>query len=155
MKRLALIPVALVVLLPLAPTSPARSQEEAKASANARVATASQKIKELQQERIATLEKLVEQLTLLSQRGNVDLSEAADARVELLRAELEQVAKGDDRISLYNKAIDALKAFEELADAQFHAARATEAIGVKIKSRRLEVEIQFEQTKIKKANDGE
>jgi outer membrane protein TolC len=112
------------------------------------------KIKELQKERIATLKELVDVLTKLAQNGRVEIGEALEARLLLLNAELGAAEKGADCIALYKKAIDALKEYEELADARVKAGRGTVATGLNIKARRLEVEIQLEKAKAKEAKEN-
>jgi outer membrane protein TolC len=112
------------------------------------------KVKELQKERIDTLKELTEQITKLAQSGRVEFGEVLEARMLLLKAELDAAEKESDRIALYQKTIDTLKEYEERANAQVKAGRGTAAVGLKIKARRLEVEIQLEQAKVKHAKEN-
>lgn len=144
MKMPTLIVMAAALLMAAASPpekggSPRKDQQEASA----------RKVKELQKERIATLEKLVDQLTKLARAGRVEFAEAMEARRRLLQAELDAAEKGADRISLYKKALDSLAKYEQLANVRWQAGRATETTVLKIKARRLEVEIQLERAKAK------
>jgi outer membrane protein TolC len=104
----------------------------------------SPKVKELQKERIAILQK-TEELTLkLAQAGRIDLGELVQSRTLLLKAELDAAEKVADRVTLYKKALDSLKAYEALAKNQFAAGRATELPILKIRAARLEAEIALE-----------
>jgi hypothetical protein len=107
------------------------------------------KVHELQKERIATLQDVVTLGTKLAQNGRLELGEVMEDRMTLLKAELEVAEKESDRITLYTKAIDSLKEYEKLAKARVEAARGTELAVLKIKARRLELEIQLERAKSK------
>ena len=80
--------------------------------------------------------------------------ELIEVRLLLLQAELNHAEKGADRISLYKKAIDSMKQYEKLGDTKVQGGRMTPATALKIKAKRLEVEIQLEQAKEKEAKDG-
>jgi outer membrane protein TolC len=109
------------------------------------------KIKELQKERLATLEKLVDQAASQFQKAKASYEDVLEAQLLLLKGRLDLAEKGADRIAIYAQAIEVLKKFEEVANARFQAGRATAAAGLKIKARRLEVEIQLEQAKAREA----
>jgi RNA polymerase sigma-70 factor (ECF subfamily) len=111
------------------------------------------KVKELRKERITTLKDLVEGLTVLYRNARIEYGELLDARMLLLQAELDAAEKGADRIALYEKAVDSLKQYEELANAKVRAGRAPGTTVLGIKARRLEVEIQLEQAKAKEAKE--
>ncbi len=151
MKMPALILVAVTALLPASPASPQAVAADPPAKDQAEASA--QKVKDLQKERIATLQELVDVLTKLAQASRVEVGEATQARVLLLRAELDAAEKGADRVALYEKAVDSLRKYEELARAQVAAGRATEAAVLKVKARRLEAEIELEQAKAKDAKD--
>lgn len=109
------------------------------------------KIKELQKERIDTLKDLVDQLGKLYGSGLVESGEVLEARMLLFKAELD--AAETDRVGIFQKTVEALKAQEELARSKVRVGRGTNAAVLKIKARRLEVEIQLEQEKIKEAKE--
>jgi outer membrane protein TolC len=113
-----------------------------------------QKLKELQKERIATLKKLVDQVS--SDWGNAKASyeKVLEAQILLLRAELDAAEKEADRIALYGKVIDVLKKHEATAKANLAAGRAPGTDVLRIRARRLDVEILLEQAKVKEAKEG-
>jgi hypothetical protein len=117
-----------------------------------------EKIKELQKERIDILKKQVDVLTKLvflpGRAGQLDhFGEALEATQRLLRAELEVTEKVADRLALYKKAIARLKEYEKVAQAMVTTGRITEATGLRIKARRLEVEIELEREKVREAKE--
>lgn len=111
------------------------------------------KVKDLQKERIATLKALAEVTTKLAVNGRAPLEEALEARLLLLEAEADAAEKEADRITLYTGCVDTLKEYEKLADARKQAALGTEATVLKIKARRLEVEIRLEQARSRENKD--
>jgi hypothetical protein len=72
----------------------------------------------------------------------------------LLRAELDGVTRNADRVPLYTKALATLQVYEELAKAQHEAARGTEYALLKVRARRLEVEIALENAKANRGRGG-
>ncbi|MBN9121228.1 MAG: sigma-70 family RNA polymerase sigma factor [Planctomycetes bacterium] len=113
-----------------------------------------EKVKELQKQRIAVLKAAAEVGLKLAQRDRLEVWEAVEDRVTLLKAELEVAATEADRVTLYKKALDDLKVYEAVAKARFEAARGTELALHKVKAKRLETEIALEQEKMKQAKDG-
>jgi outer membrane protein TolC len=113
-----------------------------------------EKVEELQKERIATLKELVDQAAGLFKTGRASYEEVLESRMMLPKAELDVAENESERITLYKKTIDALKEYEEWANARVRAAQGTNAAVLKIKARRREVEIQLEQAKIKEAEGG-
>jgi outer membrane protein TolC len=109
------------------------------------------KVKELQNERIAALQNAADLSRRLAQSGRIDLRDALEDRLALLKAELDAAETESERISLYKKAVGSLKEYEALAQRRFEAARETDLNFNRIKARRLEIEIQLEQAKIKQA----
>jgi len=151
----ALVVPTLAVLAAALSAAPAGALDKANPSATERVEESANKVKELQKERIATLEKLVKIATAQYQRGRVSSYEAVvEAMMQLLKAELEAAEKESDRIALYEMTVDALKQLEQLAQARVAAGRATSIERLGIKARRLEVEIQLERAKAKEAKQG-
>lgn len=117
------------------------------------VEAANKRVKELQKERIAALKKAADAGFDLAKNARLDMVAALEDRLELLRAELDAAEKESERVALYVKTLDALKAYEEVADAQFRAGRGTERVVLKIKARRLETEIALERAKIREARE--
>jgi outer membrane protein TolC len=111
------------------------------------------KVKQLQKERIATLKDLVDHAVAGYQNARASYEEVFEAQILLLNAELEAAEKESERITLYKKLVDALKAYEELANAQKESGKGTATGVLKIKARRLEAEIHLEQAKVKEAKE--
>lgn len=132
----------LVVVVTLLTAAGARGGE-AEASAK--------KVSELRKERIATLKDVVETGVALFREGHFEIRDVSEARLALLKAELDVAEKESDRIALYTGASDALKQYEALAKAAYDAGRATNLDRLAVKARRLEVEIWLEQAKSKAA----
>lgn len=154
MKLPALILVAVSAILAVAPAS---AQERVNPPAKEQPEASAQKIKELQKERIATLKEQLDLLNELARSPRAQREsngEALETTLLLLQAELEITEKGADRIALYQKAIDRLKQFEKMAKADVAAGRNSELPLLRIKARRLDVEIQLEKAKVKEAKEG-
>jgi outer membrane protein TolC len=111
------------------------------------------KIKDLQKERITVLKELVDHLSTRYQAGTASSEELLDASILLFKAKLETAEKGSDRISLYTKMVDTLNQYEQFAKAQFGVGKVTSGDVLKIKAKRLEVEILLEQEKMKEAKE--
>jgi hypothetical protein len=133
---------------------PASAQAVENLSHKEQIDASAKKVKELQKERIATLEDVVAQLTNLFQNGRVEFDEIINARLLLLEAKLDVAEKESDRIALYKNMVDVLKQYEALADGRVKFAQETHAVALKIKARRLEVEIQLEQAKAREAQES-
>ena len=133
--------IAVVVLMTAADAREKPSKDEIEASART--------VQELQKERIAVLNEAVAVSTALFQRAQLDILALMEDRMALLEAELDAAETVSERISLYTKAVDSLKEYEELAKAGKMAARGTDRDIFRIKARRLEVEIRLERARIK------
>jgi hypothetical protein len=141
MKMSALI-VAAMFLMAVG-SQEASSKENPEASAG--------KIKELQQERIATLKTMIDVGSKLFTIGHLQTRELAEMRMTLLKAEVEAAEKEADRIPLYQEAVETLKGYEAIAKAAKEAAKGTELDKLAIKAKRLEVETWLEQARLKAA----
>ncbi len=144
MGMTALLAAAVLLTAAGAPEKPSKAEIEASAK----------KVKELQKERIAALQAAADVSKRLAQAARIEIWEALDDRMALLKAELGAAETESERISLYKNAVDSLKGYEALAKAQAEAGRATQLSVFRIKARRLEVEIQLEQAKLKVAKEG-
>ena len=134
--------------------SPARPQDGEKSSPEKRADVSTQKVRELQKERIATLKDLADVLAALYQKGAVEASVVGEAKLMLFQAEMEVAATEADRVAICQKTVDALKEMEAMAKAHKQAARGTEASVLMFKALRLEAEIKLEQAKSKLAKKG-
>ena len=130
---------------------PARSQGPPPAAKRPAEESA-KKVKELQKERITVLKELTQQLTDLYKHGRAPVDELLDARTRLCQAEREAAETDAQRVALDQAFVDALKGFETQAEAMRQAGRGTTAAVLKVKAKRLEVEIQMERAK--GAKDG-
>lgn len=151
MRTPALILTAAMATLLAGPASP---QDKVNPSPRERVDASARKARDLQKERIAVLKELLDQTSALFRNARVPYDEVLEAQMLLLNAELDAAETEPDRVALYKKALDHLKAYEEVARAQKTAGRGNELASLKIKARRLEVEIQLERAKIKEAKQG-
>lgn len=120
------------------------------ASPQDKVSESAERAKALQKQRIEVLKQTTEIGLKLYQRGSLEVGQVLDDRLALLKAEVEANPKAD-RVALYTQAVDSLKQFEEIAKAQHAAGRGTEYATLKVRAKRLEVEIALENAK---ANSG-
>ncbi|MBN9523366.1 hypothetical protein J0H58_33445 [bacterium] len=144
MRMTAVIPAAVAAVLLAGQANP---QDPAPASSTGRAPEPGQTVKELQKERIATLRRVADAATRMAQNGRLEVWEAVEDRMTLLRAEAEAAEKEADRVPLYTKALDSLAGFEALAKARFEAGRGSELSVLKVRAKRLEVEISLERAK--------
>ena len=94
------------------------------------------------------------QLDILFRNARGQYRDVLEARLLLLQAQLDMAEKAADRIALYKKTLDTLKALEERAAAHVKMGTGTHATVFQAKARRLEVEIQLEREMIKQAKEG-
>lgn len=139
-----IVVVTLFTLLTAAGAQEKPSREETEAAIK-------KKVNELRREQIATLKEVVQMGFALARDGRFDIREVSEARMTLLKAELDAAEKESAHIALYKEALDSLKQYEAMAKAALEAARGTNLDRLAIKARRLEVEILLEQTKNKLA----
>lgn len=147
------VPRSMIVSAAVLLAASARAQDKPRPPLTADEISAN-KIQELQQERIATLKALTDVSTKLANSGRASVEEALEARLLLLQAEVDAASQEVDRVILYTDCVDALKDYEKLAAARKQAALGTEATTLKIKSRRLEIEILLEQARAREAKEG-
>ena len=106
------------------------------------------RVNDLRKERIAALHEAADVSLKLAQNARVEVREALDDRVALLTAELDAAGEESGRAAPRKRALDALKAMEELAQARAAHGRGTQLDVLRVKARRLEVEMQVEQAKV-------
>jgi hypothetical protein len=135
-------------------TGLANSQEKSNPPAKDKAEESAKKVKELQKQQIATLKEVVDQSFKLAKSSRIEIGDLLEARMSLLKAEIDAAEKETDRIALYKKALEPLKEYEALAKAQFEASRATDLNIHKAKAKQLEVEILLEQAIIKEAKES-
>ncbi len=151
MRQPALILTVLAASLLIAPASP---REGADPPPKDQKEESAMKIKELQKERLATLEALVDATTRLYQQARVEYGEVIATMELLFKAQLEVAEKESDRITLYKKMVDMWKQSEELAKQRAEAARGTMVAVLRFKALRLEAEINLERAKAREAKES-
>lgn len=105
----------------------------------------SAKVRELHQERIATLKMVVEMETRLSEIGKATPEAVLEAKVQVYEAEAAAAETPSDRIAALQRLVEVLQDCEAAAQARKAAARDTEAAVLKAKATRLEAEIRLEE----------
>jgi outer membrane protein TolC len=108
-------------------------------------------VKELQKERIATLKEAVDVIAELYKIQRAPPEEVTEARLLLLKAQLDAAEKESDRITLYKKIVDVMKEEEIVVESRFQGARVSPYSVLKAKARRLKAEIDLERAKAKEA----
>lgn len=104
---------------------------------------------ELQKNRIDILKEVADMSLKLSQAARLELEVALEDRITLLKAESQAADSEPERIVIYNRTLEALTEYEQLARSQKEAARGSELAVLRIKARRLEVEILLAEAKEK------
>jgi hypothetical protein len=145
MKATALIVMLMATALVV---SAANSQDSGGAKNEAE---STKKIKELQKERLDALSAMAESASILAKQARVSLEEACEAQQQLLQAQIEYANNDAQRIQFYEKYIEALKQYEELAKVRKEGARGTEIAVLKARAGRLGAEIELERLKAKAA----
>jgi hypothetical protein len=112
------------------------------------------RVKELQQERIATLKAMVEVQTALHKIAKASPEDVLEARGLVCEAELDAAEKESDRIAILKNLVEVLKDLEETAKARKRSAEGTEAAVLKAKARRLEAEIRLERVRAQSQGQG-
>jgi hypothetical protein len=147
------IPALILAVASTLSAAPPTPRDGAKPPVKEQLEASAERIKELKKERIAALKEQIETLNSILPRpalaGWDRSGELLEARLLLLQAELEVTEEGADRIALYRGAVESLKQYEEAAQREVDRARGTRAAVLRIKARRLEVEIQLEQAEAK------
>src|SRR5262249_1281551 len=127
MKMPAMILTVMAATLLIAPASPQDGANPSLKALKEQKEELTKKIKELQKERLAILEDLVDAASKFYQAGRIEYGELIAARELLFKAELEAAEKESDRIALYKKMVDVWKQCEQVAKTRKEAARGTEA----------------------------
>jgi hypothetical protein len=94
---------------------------------------------------------MAEELAELFKHQRVRYEEVYEARLLVLKAELDDAEKESDRITRYKNIVDELKTFERVAANRVKGGREISATVLKVKARRLEAEIDLERAKAKEA----
>lgn len=138
MRIVALILTVVAGVFPLALVSAEES------GSKPGVEKSADRIKQIEQERIATLKAAAETAAALHEIGQAPTEEVLEAMVLVHEAELDAVEKEADRIAGLQGLVKVLRELEETAKARKAAARGTEAAALRAKARRLEAELRLE-----------
>jgi hypothetical protein len=139
MRMLALTLTVMAATLLMAPASP---QDRVNPSRKDKTEESAKKVKELQKERIATLEERAAIITkLFFQAGRASVEEVYEATELVFKAKLDAAEKESDRITLYKNFVNVSRQIEKFADERMKFAAGTKASVLKIKAMRLKAEI--------------
>jgi hypothetical protein len=105
------------------------------------------KLKQLRQERLATLRELVEQTQREYQAGKASFDQLHQATQALLHAELELCSSDKERIVVLEKILAQAKQHEETAVQRYKSGNVTASDALRAKAARLEAEVALERTK--------
>jgi hypothetical protein len=151
MRIPALILTVMAATLLMSPASP---QDRVNQSRKEQIEESAKRVKELQKERIATLKEMADLIAEMAKNARAPHEEVYEARLLVLKAELDAAEKESDRIMLYKKIVDELKEFETFADKRVKFARVSTSSVLKAKARRLEAEIDLERAKAKEGKEA-
>ncbi len=110
-------------------------------------AGAATKVKDLQQQRMATLKEIVEAFNAERQNGRGSFEDLIEAKVQLLNAELEVASSDAERVTICENIVKQFITLEEVAQASREGARGAYTAVLKAKAKRLEAEISLERAK--------
>ena len=148
MRMPALILTIIAATLLIVPASP---QDKANLTHKNQIEESAKKVKELQKEQIATLKEMAAASSNLFKIGRVSYEAVIEARLLLLKAELDAADKESRRITLYQNFVDMMKEGKALAKQRVDSGRGTQLAVLNFKARRLEAEIHLERAKAKEA----
>jgi outer membrane protein TolC len=151
MRMPALILAVMAATLLMSPASP---RAGVNLSRKDQTEESAKKIKELQKERIATLKEMADATFQMYKANRIEFREVLEARLLLLKAELDVAEKESDRITLYKNTIDVLKEYETLAARKVEFGRGSTYSVLLAKAMRLEAEINLERAKAKEAKEA-
>jgi outer membrane protein TolC len=132
----------------------ASSQQSGNPARKGQVEGSAKKVKELQKQRIATLKQLADTIASDFQSGIGSFEEVSEARLLVLKAELDAAEKDSHRITIYKATVDVLREYEQWTDRRFKIAPGTFSTVLKAKAKRLEAEINLERAKAKEAKES-
>jgi hypothetical protein len=146
MKMPALF-LALLVAVLLA--VPARAQDKETSPAPDQNEPSAKKIQQLQQQRLGVLKEMSDQIRTLHSKGLASIDEVYEARLAVLQAEIDATTDDSKRVTFSKDMLGVLTEWEQSADALHRSARTEGTNYLRIKARRLQAEIVWEQAKAK------
>ena len=112
--------------------------------------TKSDTIKQLQEERIAVLKEVVDQTEKAFKAGQVPASQLIQARLDLLKAQLDASRTKEDRVRVLEETVKQAEALEAAVKRQVEAKNEAGIAALKAKAFVLETKIALERTKAEK-----
>jgi hypothetical protein len=131
--------------------SSTHSQETAAPAGKDQTDESVKKVKELQEARLETLAKVVEQYAALVKSARATIDDVWEAQQLLNEARLDVAETDEQRVRVYESLVALLKSRETYAEGQAQAGRDIQPNALKARARRLEGEIHLEQAKMKLA----
>jgi hypothetical protein len=110
------------------------------------------KVRELQKERLALLRQMAKVAAVGHERGNVSQGEVLKANLRVHRAELDLCETDKERVAAHEKIVDVLKKVAECVAQMRKVAAASETAVAEAKLDRLEAEIELERARAKAAD---
>ena len=107
-------------------------------------------IKQLQEERIAVLKEVVDQTEKAFKAGQVPASQIIQARLDLLKAQLDASRTKEDRVRVLEETVKQAEALEAAVKRQVEAKNEAGIAALKAKAFVLETKIALERTKAEK-----
>ena len=113
---------------------------------------AGKKLKELHKERIATLKQIADLYSAQIATGFVTHEEILQARLRVLKAELDATETDRERVSVHENIVELMKEFEEMTDKVVKHTHVDRTVFLKAKADRLKAEIDLERAIIGNPN---
>ena len=132
----------------------ARGEDATSQPPQSKIEESAKSVQELQKERMAVLNELVDDAANTFRSSPLPVAEEADAYLMLSRAELEAAENESERLSSYSRLLARLNQLEEIASARKAAARGTTFSVLKVKALRLEAEINLKRAKARVAEEA-
>ena len=109
----------------------------------------SKKVKALQKERLATLKEIAAESENVFRHGRCPPEDVWQAKLLVLRAELELCDSDRERVAVHEKIVTLAKETEEMQTLRYKAARLSHSDLLTAKANRLEAEVALERAKAK------
>ena len=111
----------------------------------------SKKVRALQEERLATLKEIAAEWEKVFRAGRALYEDVLQARLMVLRAQLELCDSDRERVAVHEKIVALAKETEEMQTLRYQAARLSHSDLLMAKANRLEAEVALERAKAKAA----
>lgn len=98
-------------------------------------------VAELQQQRLAVLQELVNVAFTAYRTGEADIAQGMQAQQQLLNAKLELAEDRESRLKILSESVELAAEWQKVAEARYRAAESSQADVLQCRARRLEAEI--------------